>query len=567
MVLTTVIEGEVDIDTRTRPNNERTPLLAGRHNANSRGSGTEGDGAGDQYTVDRNQNDFQDLPWWKRPSIWWMLPPYLLFTVAFGGVTVPKLNLILDLICRKYYGNKAAEDPTVTYITVIFDDKGDQCRNAEVQSLAAQFSLVANFIGGIMSAFSCPRLGALSDRYGRTRVLSVTAIGMLSGEIITIAAATYPDSVEVYWLYLGYILDGICGSFIAGMAVAHSYAADCTAPEDRNIAFGYFHGCLFGGIALGPLLAALAIKASGGYLLVFYLVLFCQLVFIFSMLWVVPESLSRSSQLLAREAFSHRRMTNRNTRLTWSSWLSGKLFTPFAPLKILWPRGEGSSPALRRNLVLLAAVDTTMFGVAMGAFNVVIYYSRYQFGWDVSEQSLFIAIINLARISCMLFVLPVVTRLVRGAVAGDPSQPWNGCDNLDLAFIRCAVFFDALGFLGYAVATSPTLFIIFGAMTALAGLGFPTLQSAMTKHIPPSQTGELLGASGLLHSLARVVAPAFLSGIYSLTVGSLPQSIFIILTVVFGIAACLSWGIRPGVYWGFKEAPRREPLQEEAAEA
>lgn len=35
-------------------------------------------------------------------QVYWMLPPYALYTLAFGGVIVPKMNLILSLICRKY---------------------------------------------------------------------------------------------------------------------------------------------------------------------------------------------------------------------------------------------------------------------------------------------------------------------------------------------------------------------------------------------------------------------------------------------------------------------------------
>jgi hypothetical protein len=60
-------------------------------------------------------DDFDDLPWWRRPSVglaptqrapagahlqtlipaqvYWLLFPYGIFTLAFGGVMVPKLNL------------------------------------------------------------------------------------------------------------------------------------------------------------------------------------------------------------------------------------------------------------------------------------------------------------------------------------------------------------------------------------------------------------------------------------------------------------------------------------------
>lgn len=37
--------------------------------------------------------DFEGLPWWRRPSVFWLLGPFVMFTLAFGGVMVPKLNL------------------------------------------------------------------------------------------------------------------------------------------------------------------------------------------------------------------------------------------------------------------------------------------------------------------------------------------------------------------------------------------------------------------------------------------------------------------------------------------
>lgn len=60
--------------------------------------------AGVQAGEDQNENtgnkptwsgleDFEGLPWWKTPSVYWLLAPFAIFTLAFGGVIVPKLNL------------------------------------------------------------------------------------------------------------------------------------------------------------------------------------------------------------------------------------------------------------------------------------------------------------------------------------------------------------------------------------------------------------------------------------------------------------------------------------------
>src|SRR3981081_949001 len=95
------------------------------------------------------------------------------FTTAFGGIVVPRLNLILNLVCRDYLADRAAKDPRVTYLPVIFGDDNDQCRTPEVQSLAAIFMVYLNLVVGLLSAIVSPRLGDISDRYGRKTLMAL----------------------------------------------------------------------------------------------------------------------------------------------------------------------------------------------------------------------------------------------------------------------------------------------------------------------------------------------------------------------------------------------------------
>ncbi|KAK5016942.1 tetracycline-efflux transporter-like protein [Cryomyces antarcticus] len=500
-----------------------------------------GKGSGSSWT---GMAEFEGEPWWKTPSIYWMLPPFFLFTLAFGGIVVPKLNLILTLICREYLSDRQATEPGFTMMPIVFGEDNPQCRIPEVQSRVAQFTLYGNLIAGLLSAVASPKLGALSDRYGRKRIIILTTMGMLCGEIITIVAASKPETFPVNWILVGFALDGLCGSFIAAMALANAYATDCTAPTKRSVAFGYFHGCLFTGIALGPILSGYVIKASGTVLSVFYIALGFHLFFILFVTFVIPESLTKTRQSVAREKY-HKELEELGPAADWINQI--RSFNLLAPLKILWPTGEGSSPAVRHNLVLLAAVDTIMFGVAMGSVTVVIIYANYQFGWGNFESSIFVSIVNTCRVLCLVVILPIVTRLVRGPNASSRMRD-SGCDNFDLYVIRTAVFFDMLGYLGYTLSRTGTFMILSGALASVGGIGSPTLQSALTKHVPADKTGQLLGASGLLHALARVVAPTIFNGIYSVTVGKFTQTVFVCLTSTFGVAFLISWFVKPHIY-------------------
>ena len=148
--------------------------------------------------------EIKGLPWWKRPSvrreqtsrphialtdvrqIYWLLPPFLLFSLAFGGIVVPKLNLIMDLVCEEYY---ASQDPDPISGPMDPGLQPDRCQNDAVSARSSLFLLYGNLCSGILSAITSPKLGALSDRYGRKPLMIFTTLGIFMGEILTILAA------------------------------------------------------------------------------------------------------------------------------------------------------------------------------------------------------------------------------------------------------------------------------------------------------------------------------------------------------------------------------------------
>lgn len=394
-----------------------------------------------------------------------------------------------------------------------------------------------------------PVLGACSDRNGRKKILAISSLGSFLTEIITILAGKYPDMVSYNWLLAGAVFDGLCGSFIVGMALTHAYAADCTAPPKRAVAFAYFHACLFAGIALGPLLAAALLRLTHSLLTVFYVALGIHTFFIFFILLVVPESLTQKRQDVARE--KHAAQAPLTTNRTFLGTL--KTTNPLAPLRILWPSGGGNTKHVRSNLVLLAIVDTIIFGVAMGVMTVIVYYSGFQFGWSTSQTSLYMSVVNSTRVFTLVVILPIFNYLIRTIPRNRQRREsgfaiperHSGADSIDLFVIRLSIFCEIIGYLGFTVTRSGPLFVASGIMASLGGVGSPTLQSALTKHVPHDQIGQLLGATGLLHALGRVICPTIFNLIYAQTVGTYPQTVFLVLTACFTLGFTFSWFIRP----------------------
>jgi MFS family permease len=468
-------------------------------------------------------------PWRETPSVHWLLPPFLLYCLAMGAVSVPKLNVILNLICRQY-GLDAGPG------TFRIGDDEKQCQNAEVHSLLAKFLLYAHLLSGTLCAFSSPRLGALSDRYGRTKILAITACGMLLGDVITITAASFPGTISVWWILTEFAFGGLAGSFIATMAIIQSYAADCTIPAKRSAVFGYLHGCMFTGIAIGPFLGGIIVKAADDVLVVFYVALLCHLTFILSVLFLIPESLSKERQAAAREKLKLAHQDNRP-----SQWLSLTRITSFfLPLQILLPTSDQANKTTRRNLILLSACDMVVFGVTLGSASVVVMYSEYTFKWGTFASSLFVSIANSCRVLMLVAVLPTLFYLY-----SKHHNITHRSDHFDIRIIRVSIIFDVLGYVGYALAPIGALFTLSGVIASVGGIASPTLQSALTNHVDAERTGELMGAVSFLHALSRVVIPAILNLIYGLTVGRAANAVFWVLVGVFGAAGVAAWGIRP----------------------
>lgn len=472
----------------------------------------------------------------------------------------------MTLICRDYFSERALNDPNFTYAPVIFSEDNAQCRIPQVQSLVARFQLYLNLISGILSALVSPRLGHLSDRYGRTRMIALGAMGAVLNEIITVIVAKWPDRTSVNMLLVGAVMDGLGGSFTGAQALIHSYASDCTLPDQRSVAFGLFHGALYLGIAAGPSGAAFLIKKTGDSLIVFYISLAFHATFCLALLLIVPESLSKGRQQVAREKHQAKADLGSNKWYSWKVLNPINLITPLSILlpavgrpSVLFPNRRGASPALRRNIVLLAAMDTAVFGVAMGTVQILIIYAEYMFKWGNVESSLFVSIINVVRVVNLFVVLPIVARLFRTPSEDDGVV--RGADMLDVVLIRLSIVFDVLGYVGYALSKHPSIMILSGAVASLGGMGSPTLQSSLTKHVPHERIGQMLGAMGLLHALARVVAPTVFNLIYSLTVATYPQTVFVSLAAVFGVAFFMSLLIRPhGTFLQYYMLPRYNSL-------
>ncbi|KAH9877669.1 hypothetical protein J1614_002886 [Plenodomus biglobosus] len=540
--------------------------------------------------------------WFNRPSVFWLLPVFLLFNLAMGATAMPRMNVITSLICRNFLtkdmqtdsqsnamlqprhgggmpsgaANVSATAGNHSASAIIIGDYNPQCAMKEVESATAMFNLLGNLVAGVVAAVATPFWGQLSDHFGRVKPLAAATTVMLASETVMVLVAKFPDALPLGWVYLTFVLEGLSGSFILIMALASSYAADCTKSEDRNVALGWFHGSMFFGMAAGPAFGGF-LGMSGGKsnpMLVFYTGLGMRIVGIL-FLALVPESLQLSVADRRPLQVQVLQYWHDHSKGSWSDKL--KRANPIRLLRILSPSNSTIESSTQRNVLTLASINTILFGAMMGAMNVMMLYSEFRFGWGNKESGIFLSTVNVFRTLATVVVLPLVVMLSRRC-SGSRSSSFKHAhgrastddavshiDKLDIFLLRISIVSDTIGYIGYALSPTGALFTLSGAISALGAIGLATSEASMTKLLPASQTGELLGALGLLQALARIISPTVVGLTYSWTTESMPQLVFWGIAVCFAVAGLLTAALKAGKTnrhdKGEEEGESMEPLQ------
>ncbi|ODQ71616.1 hypothetical protein LIPSTDRAFT_73329 [Lipomyces starkeyi NRRL Y-11557] len=483
----------------------------------------------DAATVsDDSITQISNSKWWRRPSIYLLLPAYLVHTIAQGALITPMLNSIFTLVCRAYYMQPDDELEAM-------EDINRDCQTADMNATVSHFTMVFILIQGIMAALVSPKLGALSDRIGRRPILAISAITPLVSSTILAAAMKSASPYAYRWLLVMPILEGLSGSTTTMILTAHAYATDCTPPVKRANAFGLLRACLFCGMALGPAFGGMLIKLTDNILSVIYVAIVMQALFALFILLVLPESLSQERIIDAQEL--HRISMEFNAARPRDIRYYLRRLNFLQPLRVLWPN-DGTRLVIKKNIVILTGIDTVFNGCTTGAIVSILLYAEYTFQWTSVETGFFISLTSVFRAIELLVVLPSITYIYKRR--HPHAQHEVGASKSDIFMIRMSVIFETCSYLLMASATNGIEFAIAGTVSAFGSLESPTVRAALTKHVPTENTGAVLGALSLMQSLSEIVGPIIFSNIYASTVVSYPKAIFVASIIIFIIAFVMS---------------------------
>lgn len=170
----------------------------------------------------------------------------------------------------------------------------EQCRSiADLQALAAQWSMVIGLCMGIPSIITGPFFGSLSDKVGRRPIILLS----LFCAIILFLALVVVEKFNVgLWVVMAFItIQASMGGLILFGTSAYSFLADSTTPEERGRFFVGFQAIAALAMSIGPILGGImARRMANGAADVIYVCFACSNVMFIGNYFFLPESLDLS---------------------------------------------------------------------------------------------------------------------------------------------------------------------------------------------------------------------------------------------------------------------------------
>lgn len=300
-----------------------------------------------------------------------------------------------------------------------------------------------------------PLIGNLSDRFGRKPIILMSLLGLGLDYVFMYFA---PD---LTWLIIGRALSGMFG---ASFTTAAAYIADISTDENRAQNFGMI-GAAFGlgfvvGPAIGGLVADFGLRAP-------FLVAACFSLVNFALgLIFLKESLPIQN----RRKFEILRAN------------------PIGSIKQIWKMPQYRGLFLVMFIVLLAN---------MSVHAVWNYYATVKFGWNPGQIGISLAVVGIS------------VGILQGVLAGKLIKHWGEMKASKigiLILIASTTLFGLIpyGWMMYAIIL-PYCF---------CGIFDPAVRTMVSGEVPDNEQGELQGIFTSLMSLAEIIGPPLMLGIF-----------------------------------------------------
>lgn len=323
-----------------------------------------------------------------------------------------------------------------------------------------------------------PILGALSDRYGRKRIIFIS----LCIEVISFALTGLASSLPL--LLFARVVGGIGASNIGS---AQAVVSDVTPPEQRAAGMGIIGAAIGMGFVVGPALGGLF--SAHSETLPFWIALGMALVNALLVLFLLPETRKQQQKESGRKSAG-----------------LGMLFSGWG--KVIHHRAIVS-------LVLVNLLYTLAF---TGMETVFPLLTQHNFGWNQTQNGYVFTYVG------------VLIVLMQGGLVRQLVKRW-GERNLMLFGLTLL----GLGLIMLIWSSSLALLLVaVGILSIGDGAVTPTSTAVLSLISPTDEQGEILGFSQGIGGLGRTIGPLIAGALFSVGPGVpfLAGGVFAVLAIL-----------------------------------
>lgn len=323
---------------------------------------------------------------------------------------------------------------------------------------ASKYGGILITIYAFMQFIFAPIIGGISDKYGRRPVLLLSLFG-LGIDYLILAFAP-----NLSWMIIGRCLSGIFG---ASFTTAAAYIADISEPEKRAANFGMVAAFFGLGFIIGPAIGGLV--SSFGIRTPFYFAAALSFLNTVYGFFVLKESLLPEN----RRPFDFKRAN------------------PFGALILM----------KRKPLFLWLFVAFFIFYFADISINSTWqFFTTEKFNWSTTG------------VGWSLAAAGVAMAIVQGGLIGYFDKKFGNKNSVIIGLV-----FSCIGFLGFSFAFQGWHMYLFMLPYTIGGIVEPSIKALISQRTPQNEQGELQGAFASLVSIASILSPLVMTGIYYYT--------------------------------------------------
>lgn len=327
----------------------------------------------------------------------------------------------------------------------------------------------------IFQFFAAPFFGALSDAYGRKKLLVLSQLGTLISQVIVGIAFLLPDTplgpiaLPLWVLLLARIIDGITGG---NVSVANAYIADMADKKQKAHAYSLMGASIGVAMVIGPVIGWFASNSQLGYAGVALVATLISFITLWLLILQLKESLPQE----------HRHTLTRKQMLSKIN---------------LWKQYKNC--VTNRFIHKLFILQITLGFVFAAFISTNVWYATDYLWFDNEAVGLmYLAVGVMMVIHQVVFVRWLVNRY--GA----------------LRSYYLANFLLAGWLIGYSIEPWVIVFFVLAFFITLGiSLGIATSKSLLSNNAAPRHQWTVLGLDESFLALNRALAPIFASALFA----------------------------------------------------